>query len=150
MRAPEYRLTRRPTSLWRRGAAYAVVAMTAATVPARAEIPDDCAGLGVAITEHSCFHSVFGPFDTVMATAGSALSKDTPGIDPIHTEFRIGLTGEYSVVTYVPKLSGAWAVFLNKDVPLEVLAGPADARPSIFDEDGTTGCDALPILHFEL
>jgi MYXO-CTERM domain-containing protein len=114
---------------------------------ANAAIPGDCSELGIAITEHSCFHSEFGPFETVMATAGSALSTATPNIDPVHTEYRIGLTGEYSVVTYTPKRSGAWAVLLGKDVPLEVLAGQAEASPSILDQNGNTGCDALPLLH---
>jgi hypothetical protein len=121
------------------------------TSPANAAIPVDCSELGIAITEHSCFHSEFGPFETVMATAGSAVSTATPNIDPVHTEYRIGLTGEYSVVTYTPKRSGAWAVLLGKGVPLEVLAGQAEALPSILDQNSTTGCDALPILHvFEL
>lgn len=151
MRAPHYRSSRWPTFLVRWFAVCAAAALAVTVAPAYARIPEGCTELGVAITEHSCFHSAFGPFETVMATGGSTLSKETPGIDPIHTEFRIGLTGEYSVVTYMPELSGAWAVFLDKDVPLQVLAGPADARPSIFDEAGTTGCDALPILHvFEL
>lgn len=121
------------------------------TPTTRAAVPADCRELGVAITEHSCFHSEFGPFETVMATAGSEASAATPNINPVHTEFRVGLTGEYSVVTYTPERSGAWAVLLGKDVPLEVLAGKAEVLPSVLDQKGGTGCDALPLLHvFEL
>ena len=123
-------------------AAWAVV-----TAPAHAEIAEDCAELGIAITEHSCFHSEFGPFETVMATAGTMIADGTPNIDPVHTEYRVGLAGEYSVVTYTPKRSGAWAVLLGKDVPLQVLAGEGERLPSLHDEYGTTGCEALPLLH---
>lgn len=118
-----------------------------AAAPAYAQLPGDCTELGIAITEHSCFHSVFGPFQTVMATAGTGFSDDTPNIDPVHTEYRIGLTGEYSVVSYTPKRSGAWAVLLGKDVPFEVLGGQGLPVPATFNESGTTGCEALPLLH---
>jgi hypothetical protein len=152
MRATQRRSRRELLALIRLAAACTatlVAALTPAT--ATAAIPGDCTELGVAITEHSCFHSEFGPFDTVMATAGSTASADTPNIDPIHTEYRIGLTGEYSVVTYTPRRSGAWAVLLGEDVPIQVLAGKAEALPSILEQEGTTGCDALPLLHvFEL
>lgn len=151
MRALQYRWTRRPTSFSRWAAACIAAACTLLGSPADAAIPVDCSELGIAITEHSCFHSEFGPFETVMATAGSAVSAASPNIDPVHTEYRIGLTGEYSVVTYTPKRSGAWAVLLGNDMPLEVLAGQAEALPSILDQNGTTGCGALPALHvFEL
>jgi Putative metal-binding motif len=122
-----------------------------APAPAKAALPGDCSELGAAITEHSCFHSQYGPFTTVMATAGSDVASATPNVDPVHTEYRIGLTGEYSVVTYTPKRSGTWAVLLGKQVPLQVLAGQAQALPSLLDQEGTTGCAALPVLHvFEL
>jgi hypothetical protein len=130
---------------------YAATFIAVLSATATAAVPGDCAELGVAVTEHSCFHSEFGPFETVLSTAGSTASADTPNIDPVHTEHRIGLTGEYSVVTYTPKRSGAWAVLLSKDVPIQVLAGKAQALPSLLDQEGTTGCDALPLLHvFEL
>lgn len=104
--------------------------------PATAAIPADCVELGVAITEHSCFHSEFGPFETVLATAGTEVSATTPDINAVHTEYRIGLAGEYGVVAYTPARSGAWAVLLGKDVPLRVLAGKADAVPPILDQGG--------------
>lgn len=151
MPALHHRQTRALPSCSRWAAACLAAACTLLTSPADAALPADCSELGIAITEHSCFHSEFGPFETVMATAGSALADATPNVDAVHTEFRVGLTGEYSVVTYTPKRSGAWAVLLGRDVPLEVLAGQAEARSSILDQNGTTGCDALPILHvFEL
>jgi hypothetical protein len=147
MRALPYRQTRSLLSFSQCVAAYVAAACTLVTSTADAAIPVDCRELGIAITEHSCFHSEFGPFETVMATAGRALSATTPNIDAVHTEYRIGLTGEYSVVTYTPKRTGAWAVLLGKDVQLDVLAGQAEALPSILEQNGTTGCDALPILH---
>jgi MYXO-CTERM domain-containing protein len=151
MRARRYRQFERIGTAARPAAACAFAVSALLAAPALAQVPSDCDELGVAITEHSCFHSEFGPFDTVMATAGSELSAATPDIDAVHTEYRIGLTGEYSVVTYTPKRSGAWAVLLGKDVPLAVLAGRAEALDSILDQKGTTGCGALPLLHvFEL
>jgi MYXO-CTERM domain-containing protein len=151
MRALHYQQTRWLPSFSRWTAACVAAACVLATSPADAAIPVDCSELGIAITEHSCFHSEFGPFETVMATAGSMVSAATPNIDPVHTEFRIGLTGEYSVVTYTPKRRGAWAVLLGKDVPLQVLAGQAERLPASLDQNGTTGCNTLPLLHvFEL
>ena len=123
-----------------------LVAMFAGAPPAHAVLPEDCPGLGVAITEHSCFHSTFGPFTTVLATAGSIVTAETPDVSPVHTEYRIGLTGEYSVVSYVPKRSGHWAVLLGSDVPLQVLAAKAQALPSVLMQNGDTGCEALPLI----
>jgi Putative metal-binding motif len=121
-----------------------------AAAPASGAVPGDCRELGTAITEHSCFHSEFGPFTTVLATAGTSATADTPNVNPVHTEYRIGLTGEYSVVTYTPARSGTWAVLLGKDVPLQVLTRKGEALPSLLDQ-ATTGCAALPVLQvFEL
>lgn len=118
---------------------------------ARAELPGDCTGLGVAITEHSCFHSEFGPFTTVMATAGTAATPQTADVSPVHTQYRVGLAGEYSVISYTPKRSGAWAVLLGNDVPVQVLPTQGQALASMLDQSGDTGCQALPLLHvFEL
>jgi MYXO-CTERM domain-containing protein len=133
------------------GLAISAFACLLAAAPASGAIPGDCSALGSAITEHSCFHSQFGPFTTVLATAGSDVSRATPDVDAVHTEYRIGLTGEYSVVTYTPARSGAWAVLLGEDVPLQVLAGRADSLPALLEQKGATGCASLPVLHvFEL
>jgi hypothetical protein len=80
------------------------------------------------ITEHSCFNSEFGPFETMMANAGSAVSAATPNIDPVHTGYRIGLAGEYSVVT--PKAKRCLGGFVEKTRRSKVLAGQAEALPS--------------------
>ncbi len=144
----------RPRAGWPKGAlapAISAFACLLTAAPASGAIPGDCRALGSAITEHSCFHSQFGPFTTVLATAGSDVGPATPDVNAVHTEYRIGLTGEYSVVTYTPARSGAWAVLLGKDLPLRVLAGKADVLPELLEQKGATGCASLPVLHvFEL
>jgi Putative metal-binding motif/WD40-like Beta Propeller Repeat len=147
MRALRHRHWRGFLALGRAFLACAAASLSLPASTASAAIPGDCTELGVAITEHSCFHSEFGPFDTVMATAGTEVSAATPHVNSVHTEYRIGLTGEYSTVTYTPERSGAWAVLLGKDVPIQVLAGKAEAIPAILDQKGSTGCDALPLIH---
>lgn len=63
---------------------------------------------------------------------------------------RVG-AGDYSVVTYTPRRTGAWAILLGHDLPLQVVTGQAEALTSILDQSGNTGCAALPVLHvFEL
>jgi hypothetical protein len=52
---------------------------------ARAELPEDCPGLGAALVDHSCFHSTHGPFATRLASPGTVLTADTPNLDPVHT-----------------------------------------------------------------
>ncbi len=118
---------------------------------ALAAIPGDCRNLGSAITGHSCFHAEFGPFASVLATDGIGATPVTPDISAVHTEYRVGLTGEYSVVTYTPARSGAWVVLLGSNVPLQVLSSKASPLPSQLDQLGDTGCEALPVAHvFEL
>jgi MYXO-CTERM domain-containing protein len=114
---------------------------------ALAEVPVDCSALGAAITEHSCFHSEFGPFTTVMATPGSTATVKTADVSPVHTEYRVGLSGEYSLVTYTPRRTGTWAVLLGDEIPVQVLAGKAEVSEPILDQAGDTGCRALPVLH---
>lgn len=119
--------------------------------PVFAALPSGCGNLGLAITEHSCFHSEFGPFASVQATAGSEPDADTPDVSAVHTEYRIGLAGEYSLVRYTPKRAGHWAILLSSEVPFDVLAGPARAVAPVLAQEGETGCAALPTLRvFEL
>jgi MYXO-CTERM domain-containing protein len=122
-----------------------------ATSGARAELPADCPGLGAALVEHSCFHSTYGPFATRLATPGANVSSATQNLDPVHTEFRVGLVGSQSSVTYAPTRSGAFSIFLGARVPLSVRdeSGTDVAELAVFDAG--SDCQALPISHvFEL
>jgi len=141
----------RQRKTWLEVVALSILLLVNVAGVARAALPADCTGLGSAITEHSCFHAEFGPFTTVMATEGATASAQTPDVSAVHTEYRVGLAGEYSVISYTPKRSGVWAVLLGSDVPVQVapLEGPALA--SMLDQRADTGCRALPRFHvFEL
>lgn len=114
------------------------------------DLPEDCPGLGVALVEHSCFHSTYGPFATRRATPGLESSSSTQNLNDVHTEYRVGLAGSESHVTYSPKRTGAFSVFLGSDVPLRVMRR-GEAEPELLTFDEGTGCDALPVSHvFEL
>ena len=124
------------------------VALTASlwSSEALAELTPDCAALGGALVEHSCFHSKFGPFASVQASEGGRATEHAPDVDAVHTEFRVGLgrASEAHVVTYKPQRSGTWIVFTSSDVPLTVLSDAAGPLPVLFEQNGDTGCDALP------
>lgn len=114
---------------------------------------DDCERLGAALTEHSCFHAKFGPFNTVEASLGVKRSASTPAVDSVHTEYRVVLAdpSERNIVTYSPARSGQWVVFTASDVPLLVEDSAGEPRPLLRLDEGTTGCEALPIARtFEL
>lgn len=104
-----------------------------------------CPVLGDALVEHSCFHARFGPFTTVLATSGEELTNETPNIDAVHTEFRIGLAGSVSSVTYTPVRSGTWTMFRGTDVPVRLFDSSNEQLLPTFDVDGDTDCDALPL-----
>jgi MYXO-CTERM domain-containing protein len=117
---------------------------------ARGDVSEGCQGLGAALVDHSCFHSTYGPFATRAATAGSEVSATTPNLDPVHTEYRVGLAGSESSVTYEPNRSGAFSVFLGADVPVRILQDDLLVAEIITFTEGT-GCDALPVSRvFEL
>lgn len=107
---------------------------------------ETCRGLGPALTEHSCFHSEFGPFTSVLATSGGTPTSTTPAIDAVHTEFRVALTPSVeSVVTYTPARTGQWVVFLGEDLPFELRDAKGEAFSSLYEAFGTTGCAALSV-----
>ena len=110
-------------------------------------MPDDCTTLGSALVGHSCFHSTHGPFATRVATLGSASTPTTQSLDPVHTEFRVGLAGSESSVTYQPNRSGAFSIFLGEDVELRVYDPAGSEVGEILGIDGDTGCDGLPVAH---
>jgi hypothetical protein len=107
-------------------------------------LPEDCERLGGALVDHSCFHSKYGPFVSMQATSDGATAPD---VDPVHTEYRLGLSGEQSVVTYSPLRAGAWSIFLSDDVPLTVVDAEARELDRVLSINGNTGCEALPISH---
>lgn len=113
----------------------------------RAELAEGCTALGDAMVEHSCFHTTFGPFVSVPGTPGNTAKADTPNVDPVHTEYRVGLpvAGEVHVITYMPERAGNWVVFTGSDIPLEVLDEDGNVEPVVFEQRQDTGCDALPI-----
>jgi hypothetical protein len=111
---------------------------------ASADLPEDCGRLGGALVDHSCFHSKYGPFVSVQTTPSE---DDAPNVDPVHTEYRLGLSGERSVVTYSPLRNGDWSVFLGEDVPLTVIDPDGRELERLLSVTGSTGCDALPISH---
>lgn len=131
---------------WLLAAALPLIASTAT-----AQSPKDCPALGAALVDHSCFHSIFGPFETVRATAGTESSADTPKLDAVHTEFRVGLAGSVSSATYEPKRAGAWSVFQGSEIPLRLINDNGDELVPIQVFDGGTGCEGLPLATvFEL
>jgi hypothetical protein len=116
---------------------------------ANADLSEGCVALGEAMVEHSCFHSTFGPFVSVQGTPGADPMNQTPNVDPVHTEYRVGLpeTGQQHVITYSPQRSGSWTVFTGEEIALEVIDVDDDGRKlePIFEQRSDTGCDALPI-----
>lgn len=114
---------------------------------AQAGLSENCAALGEAMVEHSCFHSTFGPFVSVAGTPGTKAAAATPNLDAVHTEYRVGLAvnGEKHVATYSPKRSGSWSVFTSYAVPLELIDSNGASLDVTFEQQGDTGCDALPI-----
>src|SRR5688572_23103344 len=89
-----------------------VFALLTPARPSSATLPEDCPALGVALVDHSCFHTTFGPFKTLLATPGTVPTANTPALDSVHTDHRVGLAGSESAATYAPERSGAWSVFL--------------------------------------
>lgn len=111
----------------------------------------ECEQLGPAVSQHSCFHAEYGPFETVVATPGAVSSSATPNVDAVHTLHRVGLVrDETSIVTYEPLRDGAWSFFTDAPLEFEVLENSTIVEPT-FLADGDTGCDALPSVRvFEL
>lgn len=124
-------------------AALLLFALSTSAAPARAQLPDGCTELGLGLTEHTCFHARFGPFAEVAATAGNEVIPSTPNIDAVHTHFRVTLSAGAGVVRYTPKRSGAWAVFHDPDIALELLA-PDGSELAPLLEHQIESCPYLP------
>ena len=112
---------------------------------ARAELPEGCTELGLGLTEHTCFHARFGPFEERSADPGERADDATANIDPVHTHFRVRLPQPTSVIAYTPERSGEWAVFVDPDVPLRVLAPNGEERKVLLSHD-VESCPHLPRL----
>jgi hypothetical protein len=114
-------------------------------------LPAECPGLGGALVDHSCFHTLHGPFKSVRATPGAVATEDTAEVSSPHTDYRIGLAGDVSVVTYVPERSGAWTIFLGSHLPFRVVDQTGSEVEQIFSASGRVGCEGLREAHvFEL
>jgi hypothetical protein len=107
----------------------------------------DCPALGDALVQHSCFHTLHGPFKSVQSSAGTLASAGTPDLNAVHTEYRVGLAGEVSVVTYTPERSGAWTIFLGTAVPIRVFDEVGREVREIFSAAGDVGCSGLVEAH---
>jgi len=121
-----------------------------APASALAQLPPGCSELGLALTEHTCFHVRFGPFETVTATPGRSAIAATANIDRVHTHYRVTIPGGEGVVTYAPARTGSWAVFNDPDVQLELRDAAGTLVPAGLSH-AITSCPFLPRLRvFEL
>lgn len=130
-----------------RTSAAAAVALAAAA-PAHAALPADCDALGVALTEHSCFHAAFGPYETVHASAGIPGPEAAPAVDAVHTFYDVVLPSPSAenTVSYQVAASGRageWAIFHDPLIPLRVLDPGGRALVPRLAED-VTSCPYLP------
>ena len=126
-------------------AAFFLLAFFVGSGVARADLPEGCTELGLGLTEHTCFHARFGPFEERDAEPGEQASDTTANIDSVHTHFRVRLPEPLSVVAYTPERSGEWAVFVDPEVPLRVLDSDRDERPILLSHD-VESCPYLPRL----
>lgn len=110
---------------------------------AQAALPPDCAGLGSALVDHSCFHAELGPFQARQATAGRLATELTQNVDPVHTQYRVLLAPGESSVTYYPARPGAYAIFTGDELPLTVRDASGEPIALAFRTEDT-GCEALP------
>lgn len=134
----------RPAMRWYWFMASAASLGAFAPAEARAELPADCADLGPALVEHSCFHSIYGPFVSLAAQAGSEWDMATPNVDAVHTEYRLSLPAGKSTVTYEPTRSGTYAVFLGRPHALEFRTEEGSVVP-VELETNITDCAGLPL-----
>lgn len=128
-----------------------VAVLAGLTPSARAQLPEGCSALNFPLVEHTCFHARFGPFQERVASDGQVPSASTPAIDSVHTHYRIALTpGRVQAATYQPARSGAWAMFLDPDVPWSLRRPDGSVVTPLVEHD-VTDCPFLPRVRvFEL
>jgi Putative metal-binding motif len=119
------------------GAAVALV-LGALCHDGAAEAAPSCSRLAEPITDHSCFHTRFGPFREV--TAGGFADN----LDEVHTYYAVKLPApsRRDGLSYRPARSGRWAFYVQHDVPLEVRDGGGAALP-VVHADVVPGCPLL-------
>jgi hypothetical protein len=144
---PRYRTSHRRSILLSRALLLAsLIALFWLSAPlARADEVGNCRSLGSALVEHSCFHSTFGPFSTVEGAIVDG--TPAPDVSGVHTEYRVGLGAQGAArrVEYVPKRSGVWVIFTDSPIALRVVDALGKELAPIYRQDGSTGCDALPV-----
>jgi hypothetical protein len=132
----------RPTII----AAGAAIVLAYAAAPARAAT---CAHLGAALVDHTCFHARFGPFVSVTAGGSTAPGQS---LDAVHTYYRAAAAARDAAVElrYTPARSGAWAIFLEYDVPFALRDASGAELPTALRDD-VAGCPLLSRVRvFEL
>lgn len=136
-------------SVQRLGVALPALALSLiAPLPAHAQV--DCERLGSALTEHSCFHAEYGPWETVRATPGRQLESGTANVDAVHTQWLVELPEGPGVVSYRPQRDGQWVVFTEPPGLASVLNEEGDSIEQSY-ESQETGCRFLGrVQAFEL
>ncbi|TPV94497.1 MAG: hypothetical protein B7733_14745 [Myxococcales bacterium FL481] len=122
----------------------ALLATAMLSRPSAATIPDECAALGRALIQHSCFHAQHGPFVDVLAGAGEQPAAHTPNVDNVHTHYSVTVGPDNVSVTYTPKRPGSWVIFGSPDIEPQLRdVHGADVVP-LMVEDVTDACPGLP------
>ncbi len=133
--------SRRASRRWLQLAA--VLALAGASATARAELV--CERLAAPITDHTCFHTRFGPFKEVRAAEqGSAPVGAEEHLNEVHTYYTVSLPGSSraGVVPYTPARSGLWAFYVQHEIAFEIRDGAGRALP-VLHADSVPGCPHL-------
>jgi hypothetical protein len=104
------------------------------------EAAAECDQLGAPIVDHSCFHARLGPFADVAARPSERPASGN--LDEVHTFYRVALGDAQAApvaVPYTPARSGAWAIYVEHDVPVTVRA-PGGAAIAVTNEGVVVGC----------
>lgn len=117
----------------------ALMMLTMLGLPSVAGAQVVCEQLGETLTEHSCFHAQYGPWETVVASPGAAANDSTANVDAVHTQWLIRLGDEPSAVSYRPQRSGQWAMFTEPPGLVEVRNPGGEVASQVLDSRAT-GC----------
>jgi Putative metal-binding motif len=127
---------------WWQGVVAAALAIGGMRSLAHAELV--CERLAAPITDHTCFHTRFGPFKDVRAVAPGSAPRGEEHLNDVHTYHAVSLPGSSGAgaLPYTPARSGFWAFYLQHEVALEVRDGAGRALP-VLHEDEVRGCPHL-------
>lgn len=128
---------------WILAVALGLLALVGARSTVRAELV--CGRLAAPITDHTCFHTRFGPFAEVRATAeGAAPAGPEHHLNTVHTYYAVSLpaSSRAAVVPYTPARSGYWAFYVEHELALEIRDGSGRALP-VLHADSVPGCPHL-------